>query len=193
LADDVATVKRAVALDDGPVLLAGHSYGGVVITEGGNEPKVVGLVYVAAFAPDVGESAGSLGASVAPTPMASEVRPDQNGFLKLTKTGVFDGFAQDLTQQEKNLLFAAQAPTSANALGGNVTKAAWKTKPSWYVVATNDRAIQPSLEESMAKRINAETISVPASHVVMLSQPDKVADLILKAAAQSDVRLKNLG
>src|SRR5262249_25410346 len=147
--------------------LVGHSYGGAIITEAGVDPKVAGLVYVAAFAPDAGESAGSLGATVAPAPMASEAKPDRNGFLKLTKVGVFDDFAQDGTDIEKTVLFAAQAPTSVTSLGGNVTSPAWKTKPSWYIVATNDRAIQPSLEATMAKKINAETILIAASHVIM--------------------------
>jgi pimeloyl-ACP methyl ester carboxylesterase len=141
------------------------------------------LLYVAAFAPDAGESAGSLGASVAPAPLAAEIRPDASGFLKLTRKGVFEDFAQDLAESEKALLFAAQAPTSGNALGGNVTNPAWKTKPSWYVVATNDRAIQPDLERTMARKIGAETTAIAASHVAMLSQPEKVADWIVKAAA----------
>jgi pimeloyl-ACP methyl ester carboxylesterase len=182
LADDVATVQRAIALEDGPVLLVGHSYGGVVITEAGNDAKVTGLVYVAAFAPDAGESAGSLGSSVAPAPMGAEIRPDAKGFLKLTRAGVFNDFAQDLTEGDKGVLFAAQAPTSGNALGGNVTTAAWKTKPSWYIVATNDRAIPPNLEMTMAKRIKADTITLPSSHVVMLSKPDKVAAFVIRAA-----------
>ena len=152
LKDDAATVKRALALADGPTVLVGHSYGGVVITEAGNEPKVAGLVYIAAFAPDVGQSAGSLGASAEPAPMGLEVRPDAAGFLKLTEAGVKNDFAQDLSPAEKNLLFAAQAPTAAAALGENVSTAAWKTKPSWYLVATNDRAIQPSLERAKSKR-----------------------------------------
>ncbi len=181
-ADDVATVARAIALEDGPVLLVGHSYGGAVITEAGQDPKVTGLVYVAAFAPDAGESAGSLLASVPPSPMGAELRPDANGFLKLTKTGVLDDFAQDLPAIEKLALFVAQAPTSGKSLGGTVTNPAWKTKPSWYIVANNDRAIPPALEATMAKRAKAETISVDASHVVMLAQPDKVVDVIVRAA-----------
>src|SRR5437899_1904178 len=130
LKDDAATVKRALALADGPTVLVGHSYGGVIITEAGNDPKVAGLVYIAAFAPDVGQSAGSLGASAEPAPMGLEVRPDAAGFLKLTEAGVKNDFAQDLSPAEKNLLFAAQAPTAAAALGENVSTAAWKTKPS---------------------------------------------------------------
>ena len=182
LKDDAATVKRALALVDGPTVLVGHSYGGVAITEAGNDPKVAGLVYIAAFAPDVGQSAGSLGASAEPAPMGLEVRPDAAGFLKLTEAGVKNDFAQDLSPAEKNLLFAAQAPTAAAALGENVSTAAWKTKPSWYLVATNDRAIQPSLERAMAKTIKAKAVEVAASHVAMLARPQETADLILEAA-----------
>lgn len=182
LADDAATVKRAIALEDGPVLLVGHSYGGAVITEAGNDPKVTGLVYVAAFAPDAGQSAGSLGATVAPAPMATEAKPDSEGFLKLTKTGVYDDFAQDVTAGEKAQLYAAQAPTNIKSLGGNISSAAWHNKPSWYIVASNDRAIQPALEATMAHTIHATMTTIPSSHVAMLSHPDAVAAVIERAA-----------
>jgi pimeloyl-ACP methyl ester carboxylesterase len=181
LKDDVATVKRALALQDGPTVLVGHSYGGVVITEAGNDPKVAGLVYIAAFAPDVGQSVGSLGASAEPAPMGAEVRPDAQGYLKLTEAGVKNNFAQDLSPTEKDVLFAAQAPTVAGAFAENVSAAAWKTKPSWYLVAKQDRAIQPSLERTMAKTIKAKTIEVDASHVAMLARPQETANLILEA------------
>ncbi len=180
-ADDVATVKRAIALEAGPVTLVGHSYGGQVITEAGTDDKVASLVFVAAFAPDTGESAGSLGASVAPAPAGAELRPDAQGFLKLTEAGIFNDFAQDLTPAEKDLLFAVQGPTQAAALGAPVTDPAWKTKPSWYLVAGDDRAIQPDLQRTMAARIKATTVEVAASHVAMLSKPQETADLILKA------------
>ena len=173
-----------MALADGPILLVAHSYGGVVINEVGTDSKVTGLVYVAAFAPDVGESAGSLGSSVPPVPMATEARPDANGFVRLTWAGVSESFAQDLPDAERTILFAAQAPTSVNSLGGVVANAAWKTKPSWYVVATDDRAISPGLERTMAKRMNARTISIDASHVAMLSHPQEVAALIIEASGQ---------
>lgn len=185
---DVATVKRAIALADGPTILVGHSYGGVVITEAGNDPKVVGLAYIAAFAPDVGQSAGSLGASVEPARMNAEIRPDKEGFLKLTESGVKNDFAQDLTPTEKSVLFAAQGPTADAALGGDVSAAAWKAKPSWYLVATADRAIQPILQREMAKTINAKTAEVTSSHVAMLARPDETANLILEAAGAIDQR-----
>jgi pimeloyl-ACP methyl ester carboxylesterase len=185
LEDDVATVKRALALQEGPVVLVGHSYGGVVITEAGTDPKVKTLVYIAAFAPDAGESAASLGASAPPSPMGAEIRPDAQGFLRLTREGVFDGFAQDLTDLEKRILFAAQAPTNGKALGGTVSTPAWRSKRSWYLVATADRAIQPDLERKMAKHIGATVVSVAASHVAMLSHPKEAASLIADATAGS--------
>jgi pimeloyl-ACP methyl ester carboxylesterase len=185
---DVATVKRAIALEDGPTVLVGHSYGGVVITQTGDDSKVVGLVYIAAFAPDAGESAGSLGASVEPARLGAEIRPDNEGFLKLTESGVKNDFAQDLTPTEKSILFAAQGPTAGAALGGNVSVAAWKNKPSWYLVATADRAIQPTLQRAMAKTIKAQMIEVTSSHVAMLARPDETANLILQAAGLVDQR-----
>jgi pimeloyl-ACP methyl ester carboxylesterase len=181
LADDVATVKRAIALETGPVVLVGHSYGGVVITEAGNDAKVSGLVYVAAFAPDAGQSAGSLGASAPPAPLGAQARPDAGGFLRLTKQGVYEDFAQDLSPGEKAVMFAAQSPTNGKALGGNISQPAWKTKPSWYIVASHDRAIDPGLEAKMAKAIKATTITVPSSHVAMLAKPAQVAATIEKA------------
>src|SRR5246500_2325564 len=128
LKDDVATVKRAIALEDGPIILVGHSYGGVVITEAGDDPKVAGLIYIAAFAPDVGQSVGSLGASAEPAPMGAEVRPDAQGFLKLTEAGGKKNFAQDLPPPNKSTLFAAQAPTAATALGESVSGASGEAK-----------------------------------------------------------------
>jgi pimeloyl-ACP methyl ester carboxylesterase len=144
---------------------------------------VSALVYIAAFAPDAGQSVGSLGASAEPAPMGAEARPDSHGFLKITEAGVKNDFAQDLSPTEKDVLFAAQAPTAAGAFGENVSAAAWKTKPSWYLVANQDRAIQPSLERAMAKTIKAKTIEVHASHVAMLARPQETANLILEAVA----------
>ena len=182
LTDDVATVKRAIALIDGPLLLVGHSYGGAVITEAGSDPKVAGLVYVAAFAPDVGESAASLGAGGPPTRLLEVVRPDEQHFFKLTREGVDEVFAQDLTAAERTLIFATQNPLAGAALGGEVTAPAWKEKPSWYLLASEDHTIHPELQKKMAARIEATTVTVAASHVAMLSQPDAVAKLIVQAA-----------
>jgi pimeloyl-ACP methyl ester carboxylesterase len=184
LADDVATTERAIALQDGPVILVGHSYGGAVITQAGNDPKVVGLVYVA-FAPAEGESVGSLTAPYPPAPLGSELRPDAQGFLWVTPKGIDEDFAQDLTPAEKQLALATQGPTNAAAFGATITTAAWKTKPSWFVIAANDRAIPPALEKAEAARMKATSVTVPSSHVAMLSHPIEVAHLIEQAAAKA--------
>jgi pimeloyl-ACP methyl ester carboxylesterase len=182
LPDDTAAVKRAIALEEGPVLLAGHSYGGAVITEAGVDAKVAGLIYATAFAPDVGQSAGSLGNDVPPAPLLAEGRPDAFGFVKLTRVGIFDDFAQDLSIPERELLFAAQGPTSVKSLGGRVTVAAWKSKPSFYIFATKDRAIPLQLQRSMAATIKAQITTVETSHAVMLAAPETVAGVIIEAA-----------
>ncbi len=181
--DDIAATQRAIALEDGPVLLVGHSYGGAVITEAGNDPKVAGLVYVSAVAPDNGESTLGLISSVA-TPIGSELRPDKSGFLKLTPKGVAEDFAQDLSAKEIEVLTATQVPVSVAAMKGEVTTPAWKSKPSWYIIAANDRAISPDLEAAQAKKIGATTSTVTSSHVIMLAQPSKVAAVIFDAASK---------
>ena len=173
LGDDVATVKRAIALAVGPIILAGHSYGGAVISEAGNDPKVEALVYIAAFAPDAGESAGTLGASVEPAPLGAEVRPDAEGYLKLTQSGVSDCFAQDLTDTEKLVLYSAQSPTAGAALGATVSAPAWRGKTCRYLVATNDRAISPPCS-GVWLLVNA-AVEVAANHAAMLSHPQEVA------------------
>jgi pimeloyl-ACP methyl ester carboxylesterase len=180
--DDVSATQRAIAVEDGPVLLVGHSYGGAVITEAGNDAKVAGLVYVSAVAPDKGESAFGLITSV-PTPVGAELRPDKSGFLKLTPKGIAEDFAQDLSPKEIAILTATQEPTSVTAMKGEITIPAWKSKPSWYMIAANDRAISPDLEAAQAKRIGATTTTVSSSHVIMLAQPSKVADVIFEAAS----------
>ncbi|MBB6142660.1 pimeloyl-ACP methyl ester carboxylesterase [Silvibacterium bohemicum] len=183
-ADDIAATQRAIALEDGPVLLVGHSYGGAVITEAGNDPKVAGLVYISAVAPDQGESAFGLITSVQ-TPIGSELRPDKSGFLKLTPKGIAEDFAQDLSAKEIAILTATQVPTSVGAMKGEVTNPAWKSKASWYIVAANDRAISPELEKTQAKKIGATTTTVASSHVIMLAQPAQVANVILDAASKA--------
>jgi pimeloyl-ACP methyl ester carboxylesterase len=182
-ADDVAATKRIIDAQDGPVLLIGHSYGGAVITEAGNDPKVVGLVYVAAFAPDKGESAGSLGKPYGATPGVTELRPLADGFLVLTPKGVIDDFAPDLPIAERNLLLATQTPTQGAALGAEISTAAWRTKPSWFVIASSDRMISPEQERVTAKRMNATTLTLSTSHVPMLSRPQEVSDFIIQAAS----------
>jgi pimeloyl-ACP methyl ester carboxylesterase len=183
-ADDVAATQRAIDLEDGPVLLVGHSYGGAVITEAGNDPKVAGLVYVSAVAPDKGESTFGLITSVQ-TPIGTELRPDKSGFLKLTPKGIAEDFAQDLSAKEIAVLTATQTPVSVAAMKGEVTNPAWKSKPSWYIVAANDRAISPELEAAQAKKIGATTTTAPSSHVIMLAQPAKVASVIFDAASKA--------
>jgi pimeloyl-ACP methyl ester carboxylesterase len=183
-ADDVAATQRAIALEDGPVLLVGHSYGGAVITEAGNDPKVAGLVYVSAVAPDKGESAFGLITST-PTPIGSELRPDKSGFIKLTSKGIAEDFAQDLSAKEIAVLDATQIPTNVAAMKGEITAPAWKSKPSWYVIAANDRAISPTLEAAQAKRIGATTTTAASSHVVMLAQPSEVTKVILDAMSKA--------
>jgi len=182
LADDVAAVNRALALEDGPVLLVAHSYGGVVITQAGNDPKVAGLVYVAAIAPQEGQSAFDL-ANAYPTPALQELRVDQFGFLKLTPTGIREDFAQDLSDYEQTVLTATQGPTAGGAsLSAPVSAAAWRNKPSWFVIAAHDRVVSPTLQAVEAQQMNATTITLSSSHVAMLSQPYVVASFIRRAA-----------
>jgi len=183
LADDVAATKRIIDAQDGPVVLVGHSYGGAVISEAGNNPKVARLVFVAAFGPDTGESLGTTAKDFAPAPVGPEVRPIEDNFLVLTKKGVAEDFAQDLSSAEHQVLFATQGPTSGAAFGATVSDAAWHHKPSFYVVAENDRMINPDYERFAAKRMGAKTLVLPTSHVPMLSRPNEVAKFIAEAAA----------
>jgi pimeloyl-ACP methyl ester carboxylesterase len=155
-ADDVAATRRAIGAQDGPVLLVGHSYGGVVITEAGNDPKVAGLVYVAAFAPDANKSIGEISEGFPKPPGLDELRPQPDGFLLLTAKGIEDDFAQDLSPAEKALLVAVQPQTAGAIFDAKPTAAAWRSKPSWYVIANKDRMIAPRREQSMAKTIGAE-------------------------------------
>jgi pimeloyl-ACP methyl ester carboxylesterase len=183
LAEDAAAVKRTLALQDGPVLLVGHSYGGAVITEAGDDPKVVGLVYVAAFAPDAGQSAGDLNQGYPPPPGAKEFRPDANGFLSMTDKGIAEDFAQDLPATETKIMAATQGQTSGpHELGAKVTTASWKHKPTFYIVADHDRMIAPELEAKLAEQMHAKTIHIASSHVPMLSHAATVADFIGDAA-----------
>ncbi len=181
LADDVAATKRMIDAQDGPVLLVGHSYGGAVITEAGNNPKVAGLVYVAAFAPDAGETLSGLASRFPKMPAFGEIRPVDDGFLLLTAKGVAENFAQDLTPAEQHVLTVTQGATQGAILSTTISSAAWHTKPSWFVIAENDRTISPDQERSTAARMGAKTLSVPTSHVAMLASPKKVADFVIEA------------
>jgi pimeloyl-ACP methyl ester carboxylesterase len=183
LADDVAAVKRILDLQDGPVLLVGHSYGGAVISEAGNDPKVAALVYVAAFAPDSGQSAGDLNSEFPAPPGDKEFRPDATGFLKVAEEGIAEDFAQDLPASEAKILAAIPGQVSGpNELGAKVTTASWRNKPSFYIVADNDRMLAPELEKKLAEQMHARTIHITSSHVPMLSHPAEVAKFIAEAA-----------
>ena len=181
LADDVAATKRAIDRAGGDVILVGHSWGGFVITEAGVDPRVKALVYIAAFAPDKGETVASLGESAAATALSGFLQ-NANGYLTLSREGVAKAFAQDLNQQEQDVVYAVQQPAFQKVFGDAGTGAAWKTKPSWYVVASEDKTINPELEKRMAKRANAKTTVLKTGHVAMLSKPNEVLDVILDAA-----------
>src|SRR4029077_14065744 len=184
LADDVATTKRVVDAQKENVILVGHSYGGAIITDAaaGNS-KVKGLVYVAAFAPDAGEALGGLIERFSPSPLATALVPDSAGFLYIDRSKFQEGFANDLTKDEAALLAATQKPIAGAIFGEGLKAAAWKTIPSWYVVSTQDNAINPDLERFMAKRIGAETKEIKASHVSFISNPAGVAKVVEAAAA----------
>jgi pimeloyl-ACP methyl ester carboxylesterase len=182
LADDVAFTKRVVAAQSGKVLLVGHSYGGVVATEAGNDPKVAGLVYIAAFAPDAGESVQSLISNPAPGAPVPPILPPQDGFLLLDQAKFAASFAADVDERQASFMAASQVPWGVNALSGEVSTPAWKTKPSWYLVAADDKMIPPPAQRAMAARAGARVTEVPGSHAVYVSRPQAVADMIDKAA-----------
>ncbi len=184
LADDVAATQRALARLSGPVILVGHSWGGVVITEAGVDPKVVGLVYIAAFAPDQGEQVGELGKKYPQPPALASPSVDEKGFLTLSAEA-FKKFGSDLPENQAYVAAATQGPINAASFGAQVSGVAWKTKPSWYIVSTLDQAIAPDEERFFAKRMNATTTELKSSHVSLLSQPKAVTAVIMDAAAKS--------
>jgi pimeloyl-ACP methyl ester carboxylesterase len=183
LEEDVATTKRVIEAQKGDVILVGHSYGGAVISEAaaGNN-KVKALVYVAAFAPDKGESLDGLIKKYPPTPLFAAVVPDSAGFLFIDQAKYHEVFAHDVTQEEARVLATTQKAIAGSVFGESLTAAAWKTIPSWYVVSTQDHAIDPDLERFLAKRMKAQTTEVAASHVPFISQPVKIAEIIESAA-----------
>lgn len=181
LADDAAAAKRAIALQDGPVILVGHSWGGMVISEAGNDPKVVGLVYIAALVPDNGQSANDVLKPYPPTPGLGHLAPDAEGYLSLTRQGIEEDFVPDLPANERALAYATQGPWSSACLSGIVATAAWNTKPSWFI-AVDDRMLPADYELVIAKHIKAKTTSLKAGHVPMLSKPKEVAAVIIEAA-----------
>ena len=182
LADDVAVTKRAIAAQSGPVILVGHSYGGVVITEAGNDPKVAGLVYITAFAPDKGESVASLIKDPPPGAPVPPILPPQDGFLFLDKAKFPAAFAGDVTPEAASFMADSQVPWGLEALGGAINQPAWRAKPSWYLVSTEDRMIPPDAQRAMSKRAGSTVVEVKGSHAVYVSQPRAVAHLIEKAA-----------
>jgi pimeloyl-ACP methyl ester carboxylesterase len=190
LADDVAVTRRTLATQTGPVILVGHSYGGVVITEAGNDPKVVGLVYVAAFAPDKGESVSSLIKDPPPGAPVPPILPPQDGYLFLEKTKFRASFAADLSPDAAAFMADSQVPWGVEALSGTITEPAWKTRPSWYLVATDDKMIPPDAQRAMSKRAGSTVVEVNGSHAVYVSQPKAVAALIEKAARGAVVTTK---
>lgn len=182
LADDVATTKRTLAAQNGPAILVGHSYGGVVITEAGTDPKVAGLVYIAAFAPDKGESVSSLIKDPPPGAPVPPILPPQDGYLFLDKAKFHASFAADVSAEAAAFMADSQVPWGLEALGGAISEAAWRTKPSWYLVATEDKMIPPDAQRAMSKRAGSTVVEVKGSHAVYVSQPQAVASLIEKAA-----------
>jgi pimeloyl-ACP methyl ester carboxylesterase len=193
LADDVATTKRAITTQDGPVMLVGHSYGGAVITEAGNDPRVVGLVYIAAFAPDRGESVSSLIKNPPPGAPVPPILPPVDGYLMLDKAKFPASFAGDVSPEEAAFMADSQVPWSVNALGGAVTEPAWKAKPSWYLLTIEDRMIPPDAQRQMSKRAGATVVEVKGSHAVYVSQPQAVAHIIEAAAKGALVAEKGKG
>lgn len=187
LADDVAATKRAIALQQGPVLLVGHSWGGVVISEVGNDPKVAGLVYVAAFAPDDNQAVSDLGQDLPAAPGVQEIQADAAGFGRLTRKGVYESFAQDLPVAERKLIYSTQGPVYLPSFKQKIATAAWHTRPNYYLVAANDGMINPALQQRFAKTMKAVTVQLKTSHVPMLSQPAEVAKFIAAAAKSAPV------
>jgi pimeloyl-ACP methyl ester carboxylesterase len=182
LADDVATTRLAIGRAQGPVVLVGHSYGGAVITEAGTDPKVAGLVYITAFAPDKGESVETLIKNPPPGAPVPPILPPVNGFLFLDNARFRESFAADVSEAKAAFMADSQVPWGLNALAGSISEPAWRTKPSWYLVATDDKMIPPPAQRQMAARAGATVAEAAGSHAIYVSKPEAVAALIDKAA-----------
>lgn len=182
LEDDTAATQRALDRIKGKCVLVGHSWGGVVITAAGNDERVAGLVYIAALAPDAGESTVDAISKYPAVPAAANFE-EQNGFIWLSKAGVQQNFAGDLPPEKAAQIYATQIAPSTQTFAAKVTVPAWKTKPCWYIVAKNDRAVSPDLQRDAAKRMNADTIELESSHVAMISRPNEVLAVIRQASA----------
>ena len=191
LKDDVAVTKRVLATHKGPVILVGHSYGGVVITEAGNDPTVAGLVYITAFAPDKGESVSSLIENPPPGAPVPPILPPQDGFLFLDKAKFYASFTGDVGAEKAEFMADSQVPWGVAALSGKISEAAWRTKPSWYLVATEDKMIPPSAQRFMSKRAGSAVVEVAGSHAIYVSQPNAVANLINTAAKGTNNKTSN--
>src|SRR6516162_3346155 len=192
LSDDVGATRRIMALQEGPVILVGHSWGGAVITEAGDDPKVAGLVYIAAYVPDVGESANETSAPFGPTPGQQAIQVDAQKFASMSPEGILNNFADGLPMSERRLVLAVQGQIYGPMLDEKLTRAAWKSKPSWHVISKKDRTLSPAMEEAGAKKAGGKSISLPTCHVAMLQEPKKVADLITEAASDAVKRPNSL-
>jgi pimeloyl-ACP methyl ester carboxylesterase len=188
LEGDVAASREIIDQQDGPVVLVGHSYGGAVITEAGTDPNVAALVYIAAFAPDAGESVNTLIANPAPGAPVPPILPPKDGFLFLDRAKFAASFAGDLPAAQAAFMADSQVPWGVDALAGSITEPAWRTKPSWYMITTQDRMIPPPAQHAMSERAGSTVVEVPASHSVYVSQPGPVADLIEQASAAVTMR-----
>lgn len=184
LADDVAVTKRIVADQSGSVILVGHSYGGAVITEAGTDPKVAGLVYITAFAPDKGESVNTLIKDPPPGAPVPPILPPKDGYLMLDRAKFASSFAADVGSKKAAFMADSQVPWGLGALSGAVSEPAWRSKPSWYLVATDDKMIPPPAQRFMSHRAGSTVVEVPGSHAVYVSNPKAVAAIIEKAARQ---------
>jgi len=190
LEDDVAVTERVLKAQDAPAILVGHSYGGAVITEAGNDPKVAGLVYITAFAPDKGESVGTLIKDPPPGAPVPPILPPQDGFLLLDKTKFPASFAADVEAEKAEFMADSQVPWGLGAISGAISKPAWKDKPSWYLLVTEDKMIPIAAQRAMAKRAGSTVVETKGSHAVYVSEPQVVAALIEKAATDARVAKK---
>ena len=190
LADDANATRRLIAQMEGPVILVGHSWGGAVITEAGDDPKVAGLVYVAAWMPDIGTSANQTSEPFPPTPVLKEIKVDAQHFASLSEDGVINDFAQGLPMAERRLVLVVQGQTYGPMFDEKLTHAAWKSKPSWHVISMNDRTLSPAMEEDQAKRSGGVVVKLSTCHVAMLQEPEKVADVITEAAKGAAAKVK---
>ena len=182
LEGDVTATERILAAQDGPAILVGHSYGGAVITEAGNDPRVAGLVYIAAFAPDKGESVASLIKDPPPGAPVPPILPPQDGYLLLDRAKFAASFAGDVEAERAAFMADSQVPWGLEALGGEISQPAWKAKPSWYLIASDDKMIPPDAQRAMSKRAGSTVVEVKGSHAIYVSQPEAVAALVEQAA-----------